>query len=93
MSSKWERDMQNWLFFGGEFPGLTEALPNVPVPARPIPVKYVRSTHPIPVRIGDTIRFTLHDFEVAPNEYMDGNGDYISRAEAIEEVKWLNRER
>jgi hypothetical protein len=34
--------------------------------------------------------YTLKDFQ-AGEFYMDGNGDYISKEEALAEVEWLNK--
>ena len=58
------------------------------VGARQIEVKHEGRPERVVVRQGDTA--TLLDFMVGPGIYKDGNGEYISRAQAIEEVDWLN---
>ena len=55
---------------------------------RNIPVRHEGSPERIVVRRGDAA--TLLDFMVGPGTYKDGNGEYISRAQAVEEVNWLN---
>jgi len=58
------------------------------VGARQIEVKHEGRPERVVVRQGDTA--TLLDFMVGPGIYKDGNGDYISRAEAQAEVDFLN---